>query len=104
MDEAARVGDVTLAESTGELAWQSEALCRGLPSHVFYPPDHERGRRRRQRELHAKKICAACPVCSDCLAYALNSDEPYGVWGATTALERRDILTAAHGKSPAGTR
>jgi len=104
MYEAARVGDVTIVESTGESAWQSEAQCRGLPSHIFYPPDHERGRRRRQREMHAKNICAACPVCSDCLAYALNSDEPYGVWGATTPQERRDILSAADRESPTGTR
>lgn len=36
----------------------------------------------------AKKYCAACPVVTICLAYALGNEE-YGVWGGKSARERQ---------------
>ncbi len=70
-------------------AWQRDALCRGLPSDVFYPPDNERGGSKRRREDHAKRICLACPVLEVCRSHALDVGEPYGVWGAMTPAERQ---------------
>jgi WhiB family transcriptional regulator, redox-sensing transcriptional regulator len=70
-------------------AWQLDALCRGLPSDVFYPPENERGGSKRRREENAKKICRACPVLEICRSHAVGSQEPYGVWGGTTPAERQ---------------
>jgi WhiB family redox-sensing transcriptional regulator len=76
-------------------AWQADALCRGLPSDVFYPPDNERGGSKRRREDHAKRICRACPVLDACRRHAIELGEPYGVWGATTPAERQALRAGA---------
>ena len=75
-----------------EESWYTEARCKGLPSDVFYPPDNERGNRRRRREERAKQICRGCPVLGICREHALTAHEAYGVWGATTPQEREHIL------------
>ena len=39
-------------------------------------------------------ICAACPVRRQCLDFALNNPlGQYGIWGGTTAYERRRMRT-----------
>ena len=44
------------------------------------------------------EICAECPVRRECLTSALESRfETWGVWGATTLLERRRALSARGG-------
>jgi WhiB family redox-sensing transcriptional regulator len=40
----------------------------------------------------AKVICAACPVQTECLEYALVARESYGIWGGLTAKERWNRL------------
>ncbi|BBY57005.1 hypothetical protein MSAR_01410 [Mycolicibacterium sarraceniae] len=67
--------------------WQALGNCVGQPGDVFFPEDNPRGDRR-QLEQQAKGICASCPVRARCLEHALNTPEPYGVWGALTATER----------------
>jgi WhiB family redox-sensing transcriptional regulator len=37
----------------------------------------------------AKAVCHQCNVKEDCLGYALDSNQEYGIWGATTEEERR---------------
>jgi WhiB family redox-sensing transcriptional regulator len=74
--------------AVSEAEWQLGAHCRGMPTDVFYPTDHERGRARRARELHAKQICMSCQVLDPCRRSAITAQEPYGVWGATTPDER----------------
>ena len=69
--------------------WQPVALCRGNHSHLFFPPNtSERKEERERRELRAK---AVCPVQTDCLEYAMESTEQYGIWGGFTETERRQI-------------
>ena len=40
------------------------------------------------RERQAKAVCAACPVRSECLGYALTRPEKYGTWGGLNEDER----------------
>jgi WhiB family redox-sensing transcriptional regulator len=43
-----------------------------------------------QKQREAALFCnTACPVQAECLQFALNVDEEYGVWGGTTETERR---------------
>lgn len=70
--------------------WQLHGSCRGLDSSVFFHPEYERGPARVAREERAKTICRACPVLRQCRQHALAAREPYGVWGAMTARERRE--------------
>lgn len=43
----------------------------------------------------AKKLCGFCPVQNTCLAYALEANEPEGVWGGLNPHERRKMRWAA---------
>jgi WhiB family redox-sensing transcriptional regulator len=76
--------------------WQPVALCRGNHSHLFFPPSTtERKDERERREVRAKSICRICPVKAQCLDYATEIREPYGIWGGFTEAERRAQLAEA---------
>jgi WhiB family redox-sensing transcriptional regulator len=67
------------------LSWRQRGACRGLDPEIFYPPsDEEAG--------EAKAICATCPVREPCLEHAIAAREAEGIWGGTTARERRRII------------
>lgn len=75
-----------LTPDTG--AWQSQAACAETDPEVFYP---EKGGSHRE----AKAICAACPVRTQCLEYALRmeaADYPTGVWGGMSPDERLVLM------------
>jgi WhiB family redox-sensing transcriptional regulator len=72
--------------------WQMSARCRGTDPSVFFHPDGERGLKRRQRQLNAKRFCAECPVVMQCLEHSLRFREPYGIWGGIAEDVRHKIL------------
>ncbi len=76
------------ARSAREGGWHLRARCAGESADTFYPPDHVRGRPRTRQEQYAKRICEACPVLIPCRRYAVDAQEPHGIWGATTPEER----------------
>ena len=39
----------------------------------------------------ARQICAACPVCQQCLDYALSNRITHGIWGGLSERERRPL-------------
>jgi len=85
--------EVTRAVWDEEVAWQDRAACRhGDPNLFFSPPAGESKEERRARETKAKTVCNDCPVRAACLAYAVMTREPYGVWGGLGESERRRIL------------
>ena len=56
--------------------WQLRAACRGPRSTVFFPPTSgERRDERDAREARAKVICGECGVRTECLDYALSSND-----------------------------
>ena len=71
--------------------WQMDGACRGLSADFFFHPDNERGRAKRVREDNAKAVCATCPVMAECLQWALDVGEPYGIWGGKSAAERLEL-------------
>jgi WhiB family redox-sensing transcriptional regulator len=70
------------------LAWQSDALCAQTDPEAFFP---EKGGSTRD----AKKICASCEVRAQCLEYALQNDERFGIWGGLSERERRKLRRRA---------
>jgi len=79
--------------AAADRSWQMKGLCRGNHSYLFFPPSTaERKEERERREIKAKAICMVCPVKSDCLEFALEIKEPYGIWGSLTETERRQVL------------
>lgn len=67
--------------------WTDDALCRqtGIDDVTWFP-----GKGGSVKD--AKRICLSCPVRRDCLTYALEHFERYGVWGGLTERERRALL------------
>lgn len=43
----------------------------------------------------AKRACQPCPLVQQCLTYALKHNEIDGVWGGTTAGERKKLRRAS---------
>jgi WhiB family redox-sensing transcriptional regulator len=62
--------------------WQDRALCAETDPEAFFP---EKGGSTRE----AKKICLRCGVRDECLDYALEHDERFGIWGGLSERERR---------------
>lgn len=70
--------------------WAGDALCAQTDPEAFYP---EKGESTRE----AKAVCASCLVQAECLDYALDHDERFGVWGGLSERERRRIKKALTG-------
>ncbi|MER7081466.1 MULTISPECIES: WhiB family transcriptional regulator [Saccharopolyspora] len=91
-------GDASVAEfdvlaelfemSEEEQEWQERALCAQTDPEAFFP---EKGGSTRE----AKRICQGCEVRSECLEYALQHDERFGIWGGLSERERRKLKRRA---------
>ncbi len=75
-------------EDGNPLGWQTDALCAQTDPEAFFP---EKGGSTRD----AKKICTTCDVRSECLEYALQNDERFGIWGGLSERERRKLKRRA---------
>ena len=47
----------------------------------------------------AKKVCLGCDVRGECLEYALQHDERFGIWGGLSERERRKLEEAREARS-----
>ncbi|WP_030560772.1 WhiB family transcriptional regulator [Streptomyces aureocirculatus] len=74
--------DTTVTEP--ELAWREQALCAQTGPDFFFP---EPGSSVRE----AKRICRLCAMRPACLAYAIDNDERFGVWGGLSEKERQSL-------------
>jgi len=69
------------------LEWHKGALCAQVDPEMFYP---EVGSA--YSSITAKKICGSCDVRQQCLEFALERREQYGVWGGTSLNDRLRLL------------
>lgn len=69
---------------TYAVAWMRDAICAQTDPEAFYP---EKG----GSTAEAKRVCMGCPVRRDCLEYALENNERYGIFGGKSERERRKI-------------
>ena len=74
-----------LPDPDSPTAWMADGLCRLYPPEMFFPSDGVGVEK-------AKKVCATCPVSSDCLEHALDHRIEHGVWGGASERQRRRIL------------
>jgi WhiB family transcriptional regulator, redox-sensing transcriptional regulator len=91
VDQSREVGSVALSTIREHETWRTKGSChRDSPEQrrqmliIFYTKTKE-------YEYAAKKICSGCIVWNDCLKYAIDHNEAYGVWGGTTEAERRSL-------------
>ncbi|WP_414636576.1 WhiB family transcriptional regulator [Actinophytocola sp.] len=75
---------------TAVTRWMRDALCAQTDPDAFFPVKGE-------PTGPAKRVCQACPVAAECLAYALAHGERFGVWGATSDRQRTALR-----RQPAG--
>ena len=90
-DLTRRLSEADLAEIFGlpeEQSWQERALCAQTDPEAFFP---EKGGSTRE----AKRICTGCEVRAECLEYALEHDERFGIWGGLSERERRRLKRRA---------
>lgn len=74
-------------------AWQERAACQKVDPELFYPASIEAtGRSPEQTLAPARAVCRRCEVRKECLDWALEHREQWGVWGGTTWAERRLML------------
>ena len=83
---AAYIARVTIyaVDEPADLDWQDQALCAQTDPEVFFP---EKGGSARE----AKAVCRSCEVRAECLGYALDHDERFGIYGGLSARERRRL-------------
>lgn len=65
--------------------WMRRGRCRDMDPAIFFPNDGV-------GVQVAQRICAECPVSSECLEYALVNRVDHGVWGGASERERRRLL------------
>lgn len=87
MSEAAVIELITMLEDQrdpSEEDWYERAVCAQTDPDAFFP---EKGGSTRE----AKRICLGCPVKKQCLQWALDNDERFGIWGGLSERERRRL-------------
>lgn len=77
----------------GDSGWAFRGACIDSDPELFFPIGTGEGTLRQVAK--AKSVCARCVVLRDCLGYALRTGQDAGVWGGTTAEERRAIRSAS---------
>lgn len=65
--------------------WQDRAACRKVPVETFFPPAE-------QEATGAKDVCLTCSVREECLEFAIQAGERFGIWGGMTPQERRSLV------------
>ena len=69
--------DLLEPESEQDQTWWPDAACNtggSALAELFFSDEL-------QDIAAAKRLCATCPVMSECLAGAITRSEPWGVWG-----------------------
>lgn len=67
--------------------WMADAVCPSVDPELWYP---DKG----GSTAVARSICQTCPVKKECLQYALDHDERFGVWGGLSERSRRSLQRA----------
>ena len=79
--------------------WRADAKCKGMDTEMWFPP--------RDKDLYtdiatqSKAVCLGkdgrppCSVRLECLLYAHNKNEEYGIWGGLSRRERNALARKA---------
>ena len=83
----------SLALANADYTWRSQAICRDTDPDLFFPIGTT-GQALVQID-RAKEVCGVCPVKSECLEYALETNQDSGIWGGLDEEQRRNIRRQA---------
>lgn len=73
--------------------WRQLAACASRTDLDWIEPDE-------QTAGECRRVCARCPVVDDCLASAVDSGEPWGIWGGRDRAQRAAIALASGAGPP----
>ncbi|PDQ35515.1 MAG: hypothetical protein B5766_05470 [Candidatus Lumbricidophila eiseniae] len=73
--------------------WRDYAACTDKPAEMFFPG-------KGQPTKPARQVCASCDVREQCLQWALENDEQFGIWGGTSQQERRRLQRKSQQSRP----
>ncbi len=79
----------SLALANADYTWRNRSICRDTDPDLFFPVGTT-GQALLQIE-RAKEVCGECPVSSECLEYALETNQDSGIWGGLDEEQRRAI-------------
>ncbi len=83
----------SLALANADYSWRNRAVCKDTDPDLFFPVGTT-GQALVQID-RAKEVCGTCPVKSDCLEYALETNQDSGIWGGLDEEQRRNIRRQA---------
>lgn len=69
-------------------SWRLQAVCADHWPEAWFPGDKSNDPRRWD---YARAVCVTCPVRSECLAFALDTEESFGMFGGMTPDERKAL-------------
>ena len=79
----------SLTLAAADFEWRDQALCRDTDPELFFPVGTTGLALSAIDE--AKQVCGECHVRSECLDFALDTNQDSGVWGGLSEEERRVI-------------
>lgn len=74
-----------------------KARCKNYSTDIFYPEKYNQRKFPPKIYKSAKNICAKCPIQLQCLEYALENGEIFGVWGGKSPPERKTMFIKLYG-------
>lgn len=89
----------SLVLANADYSWRNLAICRDTDPELFFPVGTT-GYALVQID-RAKQVCGECPVQSECLDYALETNQDSGIWGGTSEEERRQLRRQLAGRERA---
>jgi WhiB family transcriptional regulator, redox-sensing transcriptional regulator len=78
------------ALANADYSWRAMSACRDTSPDLFFPVGTTGAALRHE----AKNVCRECAVSSECLEFALITNQDSGIWGGTCEDERRKLRRA----------
>ncbi len=82
-----------LSLTVASAEWRKDSACRDTDPDLFFPVGTT-GPAIEQIET-AKAVCRQCHAQTQCLEYAIETNQDSGIWGGTSEDERRQLRKAA---------
>lgn len=67
--------------------WRDRALCARRDAELWFP-----GYNQRAKAAAAKRVCSACPVRDECLAFAIVARPQEGIWAGLNQRELQAVI------------
>ena len=71
------------AQAAEDLAWRLDGACAQVDPELFFPNS--------PAPATTIAVCEGCPVQAQCLTYAVDNGEEFGIWGGLSPAARRRL-------------